>query len=69
MKTNNYQNGDEFLLNGFVNSEKARQLLNCGKTKLYYLRKEKQLIYSKVNNKIFYLLSSIQELIEKNLVH
>lgn len=66
-KKTNYESGDENLLNGFVTASKAMQLLDCGKTKLYYMReRDKVLVYTSFGNKIFYELKSIQNLIEKN---
>lgn len=67
-KTSNYQIGDDSLLKGYVNSEKAKQLLNCGTTTLYYMRKKRQLTFSKVNRKVFYELASITKIIEANKV-
>jgi hypothetical protein len=63
----NFQEGDAELLGGYVNTPKAKQLLTCGSTTLYYLReREKVLAYTKVGNKIFYSIESIQKLLDKN---
>lgn len=64
----NYQQGDNELLNGYVNADKAKQLLGIGTTSLYYLRKKRELSYSKINRKIFYELNSINALLEKSKV-
>lgn len=61
-----YQEGDDNLLGGFVNSKKAKQLLQCKNTKLYYLRRDSELVFSKVGREIFYEIKSIQDLLSRN---
>ncbi len=61
-----YQEGDDELLGGFVNAQKALQLLQCKTTTLYYLRKHGKIVSSKVGRKIFYEIKSIQDLLILN---
>ena len=61
-----YQEGDDKLLGGYVNSKKTMQLLQCKKTKLYYLRKKNELVFSKIGRVYFYEIKSIKALINRN---
>lgn len=63
-----YQEGDDDLLGGYVNSKKAMQLLQCKTTTLYYLRKANELVFSKIGRKIFYEVKSLQALIQRNKI-
>lgn len=65
-KNSFYQEGDDNLLGGFVNSNKAKQLLQCKNTKLYYLRRDSELVFSKIGREIFYEIKSIQALLTRN---
>lgn len=65
-KNPSYHEGDENLLGGYVNSKKTMQLLQCKNTKLYYLRKASELVFSKVGREIFYEIKSIQALLSRN---
>lgn len=56
----------EKLLNDWVNEPQTMQELNCKKSTLYYLRKNKKITSSKIGRKIFYSLSSINQLLNDN---
>ncbi len=56
----------EQLLEGWMNESDTMKALNCKKTTLYYLRKNSKLGYSKIGNKIFYDVASINNLLKLN---
>jgi hypothetical protein len=64
---NHYSQGDEILLGGFIPSDKAKSILGCSESTLYFLRKNGYLSYSKIGRKLFFEIESIQNLLKKNL--
>jgi hypothetical protein len=56
-------------LNGWISEKECQALLGCRTTKLWALRKKGMLTSSKIGNKTWYKLSSITELLEKNVVN
>ncbi len=55
-------------LPGWITEGEAKLLIGGKTTKLWKLRKTGQLAYSKIGNRTFYKLSSIQDLLEANTV-
>lgn len=58
----------EKLLSDWLSEPLAMQELNCKKSTLYYLRKNKKITSSKVGRKVFYSLSSINQLLNDNKI-
>ncbi len=66
---NNFQEGDENLLGGWITSEKAKQLLGIKSTTLYHLRTRKngrRLLHTRVGKKIYYNLNDIKKFLDDN---
>lgn len=53
-------------LGDWLSEEQARELLHYGTTKMWELRKQKKIKFSKVGNRTMYSRESIIKLIEKN---
>ena len=53
---------------GWIDELEARELLGCKNTKLWAIRKRGEVTYSKIGSKTFYKLTSIAELLEKNMI-
>jgi hypothetical protein len=58
---------NERLLPEWVNEQEARGLLGLKQTKVYQLRKEGKLVYSRIGKRCLYALSSIKKYIESNI--
>ncbi|SDR66916.1 hypothetical protein SAMN05216503_0217 [Polaribacter sp. KT25b] len=54
----------------WCNGERAREILNIGKTSLQSLRNNQEIIFSQPSRKtILYLVSSLYEYLEKNIAN
>ena len=53
-------------LDDWINESVTMNLLQCKKTTLYYLRKNKKITYSTIGRKIFYSIQSIKQLLNLN---
>ena len=58
------QNGPQ--LQDWIDEKKAQALLGLKTTKLWALRKTGELRHSRIGNKVFYSVNSINELLHKN---
>ena len=64
MKTSDTQPNQ--LLDEWINESTTMNLLQCKKSTLYYLRKNKKVTYSTIGRKIFYSIESIKQLLNSN---
>lgn len=55
-----YKNDD------LLNSHEAGCVIKCGLTKLYELRKEKELEHVEIKGRIYYLYQDLQDFISRN---
>lgn len=53
-------------LTEWVSEQEAQKILGLKQTTLWYFRKTKKLSYSKVGNKTFYSVKSLERLVEKS---
>lgn len=64
MKTNETQPNQP--LDEWINESITMNLLQCKKSTLYYLRKNKKITYSSIGRKIFYSIQSMKQLLNSN---
>ncbi len=53
-------------LGEWINESVTMNLLQCKKSTLYYLRKNKKIAFSRIGRKLFYSIQSILQLLNSN---